>query len=111
MGYVCVPKTERCRILPVISHLLILPHFIIGFFIAALRTQPIQILLLLRQSDEQGALERGIYLNGKYTNLGVGKDILYTEAKENRIKFLVENDGCSLETIYDYNNAEHPIHL
>ena len=65
----------------------------------------IQILLLLRQSDEQGALERGIYLNGKYTNLGVGKDILYTEAKENRIKFLVENDGCSLETIYDYNNA------
>lgn len=65
----------------------------------------IQILLLLRQSDEQGALERGIYLNGKYTNLGVGKDILYTEAKENRIKFLVENDGCSLETIYDYSNA------
>ncbi len=65
----------------------------------------IQILLLLRQSDEQGALERGIYLNGKYTNLGVGKDILYTEAKENRIKFLVENDGCSLETIYDYNNV------
>ncbi len=65
----------------------------------------IQILLLLRQSDEQGALERGIYLNGKYTNLGVGKDILYTEAKENRIKFLVENDGRSLETIYDYNKA------
>lgn len=65
----------------------------------------IQILLLLRQSDEQGALERGIYLNGKYTNLGVGKDILYTEAKENKIKFLVENDGHSLETIYDYNKA------
>ena len=39
----------------------------------------IQMLLLLRQSYEQNALEKGIYLNGKYTNLGVGKDVLYTD--------------------------------
>lgn len=65
----------------------------------------IQVFLLLRQSYEQNALEKGIYLNGKYTNLGVGRDILYTEAKENRIKFSIEDDSCSLETIYDYNKA------
>ena len=35
----------------------------------------IQMFLLLRQSYEQNALEKGIYLNGKYTNLGTGKDV------------------------------------
>lgn len=65
----------------------------------------IQVLLLLRQSYEQNALEKGIYLNGKYTNLGVGKDILYTDAKENRISFLVEDEQCNLRTEYDYNGA------
>ena len=50
----------------------------------------IQMLLLLRQSYEQNALEKGIYLNGKYTNLGVGKDVLYTEAEENRIKMKIK---------------------
>lgn len=65
----------------------------------------IQIFLLLRQSYEQNALEKGIYLNGKYTNLGVGKDILYTEAKENKIKFLIEGERCSLDSEYDYNGA------
>ena len=45
----------------------------------------IQLFLLLRQSYEQNALEKGIYLNGRYTNLGVGKDVLYAEAKENKV--------------------------
>lgn len=30
----------------------------------------IQALLLLRQAMEQNALGKGIYLNGKYTNIG-----------------------------------------
>lgn len=56
----------------------------------------IQMLLLLRQSYEQNALEKGIYLNGKYTNLGVGRDVLYTEAEENRIKDGCRKDGKSI---------------
>ena len=39
----------------------------------------IQMLLLLRQSYEQNALEKGIYLNGKYTRSEerrVGKECL-----------------------------------
>lgn len=65
----------------------------------------VQILLLLRQSYEQNALEKGIYLNGKYTNLGVGKDILYTDAKENKIRVLVEDEESCFEAEYDYNGA------
>lgn len=65
----------------------------------------IQIFLLLRQSYEQNTLGKGIYLNGKYTNLGVGKDVLYTEAKENKIKFSIEGETCYLETEYAYNGA------
>ena len=63
----------------------------------------IQMFLLLRQSYER--LEKGLYLNGKYTNLGVGRDILYTEAKEDRIKFSIESESCCLDTVYDYNGA------
>jgi len=65
----------------------------------------IQVLLLLRQSYEQNALEKGIYLNGKYTNLGIGKDVLYTDAKENKISFLIEDEFCTLHTEYEYNGA------
>ena len=63
----------------------------------------IQMLLLLRQSYEQNALEKGIYLNGKYTNLGVGKDVLYTEAEENRIKMKISDESTMLSAEYDYN--------
>ena len=63
----------------------------------------IQMLLLLRQSYEQNALNKGIYLNGKYTNLGVGKDVLYTDAKENKISVSVEDGENSLYAEYDYN--------
>lgn len=63
----------------------------------------IQVFLLLRQSFEQNALEKGIYLNGKYTSLGVGKDVLYTDAKENKIGFSIDDGQIFLRTEYDYN--------
>lgn len=63
----------------------------------------IQLFLLLRQSYEQNALDKGIYLNGKYTNLGVGKDILYAEAVENRISISIEDERGYLHVEYDYN--------
>ncbi len=65
----------------------------------------IQILLLLRQSYEQNTLEKGIYLNGRYTNLGVGKDILYTDAKENKISIFLEGEQSFLRAEYDYHGA------
>lgn len=63
----------------------------------------VQALLLLRQSYEQNALYKGIYLNGKYTNLGVGKDVLYADAKENRIDILIKDEQHSLRAEYEYN--------
>lgn len=48
-------------------------------------------------------MEKGIYLNGKYTNLGVGKDVLYTEAEENRIKMKISDESTMLSAEYDYN--------
>lgn len=65
----------------------------------------IQVLLLLRQAYEQNALEKGIYLNGKYTNLGVGKDVLYTDAKDNIINILIRNEQNDLCVKYNYNGA------
>ena len=61
------------------------------------------MLLLLRQCGyEQNALEKGIYLNGKYTNLGVGKDVLYTEAEENRIKMKISDESTMLSAEYGF---------
>lgn len=65
----------------------------------------VQALLLLRQSHEQGALEKGIYLNGKYVSLGIGKDVLYSEAKEDRIQIEIEDEERHLHTAYEYNGA------
>lgn len=65
----------------------------------------VQAFLLLRQSYEQNAIEKGIYLNGKYTNLGVGKDVLYADAKENKISILIKDEHNFLHAEYDYNGA------
>lgn len=65
----------------------------------------VQALLLLRQSYEQNALEKGIYLNGKYIKLGIGKDVLYSEAKENRIRLKMKDEERVLEAEYGYNGA------
>lgn len=63
----------------------------------------IQMILLMRQAYEQNVLEKGIYLNGKYTNLGIGKDVLYTDAKENSINISVESEEAYISLDYDYN--------
>lgn len=65
----------------------------------------IQMFLLLRQSYEQNALEKGIYLNGKYTNLGIGKDVLYTDSEENTIHITVRDEEGFLHAAYAYNAA------
>lgn len=40
----------------------------------------IQALLLLRQAYEKNSLKEGIYLNGEYTQIGTGYDLLYFNA-------------------------------
>lgn len=62
----------------------------------------IQALLLLRQAYEQNALEKGIYLNGKYTNIGVGRDLLYTGAQEDRIRIVAESEESLFDRWYQY---------
>lgn len=71
----------------------------------------IQALLLLRQSYEQNVLEKGIYLNGKYTSLGVGRDVLYTNAKENKISISMKDENGLLCAEYDYNAASDFLRL
>lgn len=65
----------------------------------------IQLFLLLRQSYEQNALEKGIYLNGKYTSLGVGKDVLYTDAAENKICISIMDEKNIFYAEYDYHGS------
>lgn len=50
----------------------------------------IQVLLLLRQSQERNVLaSRGLLLRGDYVNLGVGQDVLSCEAEVNSLEFVL----------------------
>ncbi|MBQ8822660.1 MAG: DUF3696 domain-containing protein [Lachnospiraceae bacterium] len=62
----------------------------------------IQALLLLRQAYEQNALDKGIYLNGKYTSIGVGKDLLYVGAEENYIVISLQSEEGTYDKAYYY---------
>lgn len=67
----------------------------------------IQALLLLRQAKEQNALDKGIYLNGKYTNIGVGGDLLYVGAQENFVRIALHTDNGMFRKCYRYEkNAD-----
>lgn len=45
------------------------------------KSSAIQAMLLLRQSYQQGYLNKGLSLNGSLTNIGVGKDAFYEYAE------------------------------
>lgn len=62
----------------------------------------IQALLLLRQAHEQNALDKGIYLNGKYTNIGVGRDLLYVGAQDNFVGISLESESSVFRKYYRY---------
>ena len=62
----------------------------------------IQALLLLRQANEQGALGRGIYLNGMYTSIGSGRDLLYRDAAEEQIVIGIASEKREYESQYIY---------
>lgn len=64
----------------------------------------IQSLLLLRQSYEANTLNKGIYLNGKYVNIGTGKDLLYSGGNKDEISISVSFDKIKFAKIYEYNS-------
>jgi len=73
----------------------------------------IQTLLLLRQSYELNALNKlGLLLNGDYVSLGVGQDILSTQAGINSIEFLVkwyDHDPVNFEFRYSPQSDLQPL--
>jgi predicted ATPase len=74
------------------------------------KSSVIQVLLLLRQSftkiGSPGAM--GIYLKGDIINLGTGKDVFYSEAENETIRFLVEfNDKDILDCVCNYDSKDN----
>lgn len=62
----------------------------------------IQALLLLRQSEEQGSLDKGIYLNGKYVTIGSGWDLLYRDASDETIGIEISDECGKISRRYAY---------
>lgn len=53
----------------------------------------IQSLLLLKQSMQQGYVPNSVILNGEYINIGVGWDLLYEKADNERITISLHENG------------------
>lgn len=70
------------------------------------KSSVLQSLLLLRQSYQQGLLEStGLALNGDLANIGMAKDALYENAKEDKIEFeLSFKDGTKALWQFDYDS-------
>ncbi|MFT6443369.1 MAG: putative ATPase [Salibacteraceae bacterium] len=76
------------------------------------KSSALQSLLLLRQAYDQHLLpDVGISLTGKYVNIGIGRDLLYTNAEEERVKIEVgwDNSYLNLNFDYDENSDIQPI--
>lgn len=74
----------------------------------------IQVLSLIRQSLESGAISNGtVNLNGRYVQIGTGRDALcenFTNTEDERpyIKFGIEWDGRDANFLMDYqSNADY----
>lgn len=62
----------------------------------------IQSLLMLKQSQQQNYLPQSVCLNGEYVNLGVGQDVLYEHAEEEKIQFRLFQGLDSVALSLDY---------
>ena len=65
----------------------------------------IQSLLLLRQAFERGHLDKGIFLNGLYTNVGIGSDLLFQDASKEEIMICLSTEGAECIWRYKYNKS------
>lgn len=66
------------------------------------KSTAIQALLLIRQAYEMDSLDRGIYLNGKLTNLGTGYDLLYRNSQTDKISIEIKMDNIDICNEYEY---------
>ena len=62
----------------------------------------IQALLLLRQAYEKDSLKDGVYLNGEYTQIGTGFDLLYFNADGDIEIILTDEQEKEYRWILDY---------
>lgn len=62
----------------------------------------IQALLMLRQAYEKNSLTEGLYLNGEYTQIGTGYDLLYFNAEGDIEIALTDEMGQEYKWILDY---------
>ncbi|MFC1515791.1 DUF3696 domain-containing protein [Thermodesulfobacteriota bacterium] len=65
----------------------------------------LQALLLLRQSHQQGLLQKtGLSLNGDLVRIGTAQDALFEDAKEEKIRFELDlENGCNGGWRFNYN--------
>lgn len=66
----------------------------------------IQVLLLLRQSVERNKELKSLELYGKYINLGLAKEVIYEETKNNELQIEIWNDENKHIGIYPQYDAE-----
>jgi len=66
------------------------------------KSTAIQSLLLVKQSQEQDAALSKVVLNGNYTSLGVGKDILYEDAGSDELHFSYVDESGTTDLQVDY---------
>ncbi len=63
-----------------------------------------QAILALRQSYYLNMMREGLTLNGKYTDLGFGKDVLYEKAEEDepKVGFTITTDKGEFSYLFNY---------
>lgn len=65
----------------------------------------IQSLLMLKQSQQQNYLPKNICLNGDYVNLGIGQDILYEHANEEKIELEISDSNKKFSISIGYEKS------
>jgi len=73
----------------------------------------LQALLLLRQSYQQGLLQKtGLALNGDLVSIGTAQDALFEDAKEEKIGFELNlENGCKGKWRFNYNKEADVLDL
>lgn len=71
------------------------------------KSSVVQALLLLRQSQEKDQLFDGINLNGRYVQIGYGKDLMNRNSSEDYVSIVIENTDKEYLFEFEYKqNSE-----
>lgn len=71
------------------------------------KSSVLQALLVLRQSFETGRLLKGeLVLGGERIDLGQGKDVLFEDAKDNAVEFVLRHEGTADDWKVDFDLFE-----